>query len=425
MHITFITISPTAFSMAGCTSLSTLDLALEGASPGLVTLPVMVLAMVKQPNWGFGFLLVTDFTDFENSTYNRKIAVPSSLPDTFTVGGRVLRRSQIFSILLKAALLDGYWQALLRFSPRMRAYNYMDERLGVIAQEGVVAMVSFRVKSYRGTIEGFMSHLHVATRAVLGSRSLAAEFSGQGLDTFMRRYMDYIDADLYDRLVAVFPIEKYMRRPMKRERQIGTEQDNGSKDGNQNGREEENQNGNFTDHATANNAAGIEQGKAQVKEKSTDRENSPHLSGVRPVFAHPSHGSMPFLHWRALLPADIALGTSIQTSGFLQSLDPHVFVKPFRRTLKLAPLRFTLTANSTLRACAYVEILSDAEWCAFLGISEIEETIENVLKLTSRLESMKGRILLLVVERRLVSLSHGYSRPYWGLASSLEDLTKQ
>lgn len=436
-------------------SIAALQKMIDVKNSTYVKLPVVVLGMLRNPGWGFGFLLVTDFTDLECSLYNRNVSVPSSLHQDIYVGGKQLRDSQIMSISIKADSLDGIWRSISSFSPHMGTYNYADETLGIFAAEGVVANVSFRAKIFRGCVDGFLSYVRVATRSSLGAPSIAKEFE-PNLAQLMERYTDYIDARLYDRLMPVFPVEKYMRRPGAK--RVKTEQDRKQRAEMERARAQ-------VERARVEKvrpavAPAPSQGSvparilaptvstpvsapapAPIAAPPTASPGAPILPSsavpsAAPVTPSPSFtpplsltprghtAAAPFPSWCTLDPALVAEGARFRIAAHVAHLDPdaRVFVKPFRRTLKLAPLRLALAAHSSLAARAHVEISSESEWCAFLAIDEIEETLDQLPQLSARLALLPGREVLLVVERRLSRLDFGYSRPYWGLVSMLTDL---
>lgn len=453
----------------------------------MVKLPVVVLGMVRNPNWGFGFLLVTDFTDLHCSLYNRNVSVPVSLRQDISVGGKKLRDSQIMSISIKADALDGIWNSLAGFSPKLAAYNYTDENLGMFPSEGVIANVSFRAKTFRGCVDGLLSYVRVATRATLGLPSIAKEFDAK-LGNLMLRYAEYMDPPLYNRLLPVFPVEKYMRYPgakrvktdygvelraqMERaraqvERRPQPAAPRSSRTGGTSALPPASRAPPTAPTAPAlapasgPSSAPPATGKPLTARAPQSSSSAPAPAAAVPTVVAPAssrspateaagepmHRSAslappapstlsltarghtadaPFASWCALEPAVVAEGARFRVRARIASLDPdgRVFVKPFRRTLKLAPLRLVMTDQSSLSSRACAEISLESEWCAFLAMDEIEESLAQLLHLSALIQLLPGRDVLLVVERRLFSFDFGYSRPYWGLVSTLNDLVQ-
>lgn len=175
------------------------------------TVPVYCLALIKRDNWGFGFLLVTDFTDnYRNSVFNNTI--PSNVPCEFTVGDTKLEKSKVFAISVPANKIETCWAELKRYSQKMNDYSYLDYERCIFLQEGVVALVNFGVRAHRQSVEGFLFNISVCNRKMLLIPSNQANVNDHGFKEFISRFSRFITPKLHDTLMPVFPVDKYFTR---------------------------------------------------------------------------------------------------------------------------------------------------------------------------------------------------------------------
>lgn len=120
----------------------------------------------------------------------------------------------------------------------------------------------------------------------------------------------------------------------------------------------------------------------------------------------------------------LSVGTSFTTRCQVHDIRPdarQLFIKPFRRTLKIAPIVIYLTQGSDL---VKVELHTEEEKCKLLGIDETEEAIDKIEDLCTILEQLPGTEIEIRLEKRIMTLDFGYERSYWSTSTSLERMKR-
>lgn len=499
-----------------CTSISnlpTLSFLQNNRDFHYVTLPLVCLAMIHQVGWGFGFLLVTDFTDhYKSSFYNNE--VPKRVPDEFEMGGIKLERSKVFSISIPAAKIESCWMEIRKFSPRMSSYHFLDYSSCSFAAEGVVALVNFRVRAHNNNVEGFLSHILSCSRAMLLAPSNRANVAEHGFDEFMRRYGLYVDADLYDNLLRAFPIEKYVQRtsltarrvpepplitqlssqpaappPAKVRRITGPQamfqqqftqtqpvatpatapgeeikfadtlprRENALASGNAshgpgaatgstgsssissnvasfsnvpNGTHvshgSTNANGGFNapDRSSRSNGSSISLGIATATSESQFHQPLPANTVLHRDWNLFAVNHVEFATFARIPVHSTDVGTSFITKCRIHSIRPDpakLFIKPFRRTLKIPSMSLFLVLGRDL---VRVELHTDKEKCNFLGLHEPEEAVNNITQLTQYLRKISGSTVEICLEKRLLELDFNCSKLYWTTTTGIRALAK-
>lgn len=410
-----------------------------------VTLPVVVLAVLKPPTWLFGFLLVTDFTSVFDSAFY-KDSVPASVPTDFTVGAYKVPRSQIFTISVRSDTADAAWKQLAKFSPRVQQkYDYRDTQKCVVASEGIVCYVNFLVKSYRGCIEGFLGKITAYTRQALDSPTHAAYFEEKDISKFMRRYCRHVLPPLYWSLKQLLPIEKFMAEPMRsvppplrhREHDDLLTQAHVPK------RRVTGPQVTFrqiSSQAVAEMAAPKPAQTAAAGAKNSAVAAATYSAGNPPPRAAPSNDAARgpssvttpqlLVSQAAFMvsPCDfLALcrtpchtvdeGSRFRTHCAVVLVPLDVFIKPFMRTVKVRPVRMVLGTSESVAA----EIHND-DVSKFFGVAEIEELINDLAGHGARLRSLEGKSVHVEVERKSLVMGLGQHLPYWACRSTLAEL---
>lgn len=411
----------------------------------ITTLPVICLALYKPPNFGFGFLVVTDLTDnYDTALY--KGFVPRNVPEVSQLGHRPLERSKLFSISVPTYKVNEIWKQMNAFSPGLNAYDYQNDLRCNILREAVICSVKFRIKDYRNSVEGFLSDFQVCSRATMGtdhSRELMATRSFHGL---MSRFLEYVDEPLYDRLIRNFPIDRYVKmngsRASARGRVPGDEQGEGSS-------------------VPKRTVQALQERKEHVNkrtepEMTTQPAKHRKLTGAQVMFGqqftqeaapapraeprpmpHPEDeldqsdqwqnyavNKLLFASFLRVKPHRVAEGITFETSATITTVVPQeIFVKPFKRTLKIARFRLVLSKTGSMPGhdTVAVELRSDADMCQFFGVSEIEELID-LDSCQRKLAALQGARVDIQVQCRRATLDFGYHKVYWGCASTLNDL---
>lgn len=118
----------------------------------------------------------------------------------------------------------------------------------------------------------------------------------------------------------------------------------------------------------------------------------------------------------------LSVGTCFTTTCHIHDIRPRprqAFVKPFRRTMKIAPITIFLTQGTDL---VKVELHTEEEKCKFLGLEETEEAIGRIDELTAGLERLVGTQVEIRIEKRTMALDFGYERSYWSSGTSLKKM---
>jgi len=133
--------------------------------------------------------------------------------------------------------------------------------------------------------------------------------------------------------------------------------------------------------------------------------------------------------------ADIRRGTTFEVDAYIKGILPfdRFAIKPFKRTLKVAPFKLILSdnlPNSALSAnnTLILEFNTEEEICHFLLINEVEEMYDNIKKIElsmDKLLSVTSTIRGLRIKRSLIAVDKGFLRPYWTCSNNLNDFIYQ
>lgn len=453
-----------------------------------VTLPLVILSLNHEPNWGFGFLLVTDFTHHHESSYYHE-KLPKKLPEEFFFGGRQIERSQVFSISVPHAKVDQTWSEIKKFSPRMERYHYLSLLNSNISMEGVVGLVNFRVKAHNGSVEGMLSKVLICNRRMLLIPANKERANDHHFKEFMDRYASNLSSDLYDSLLPAFPILDYVKRSSVPQRHPQPNVQNGNGNGNQYQNQNQNQPlnnaGSGTTHLQTQNATVqrtmitqseppqkvrklaaaqvvfrqqfTQTQQPQLPESSQEFSDTSHVSlnHTQPgqELSRISEQSSPILRQHtgivdynseisgrnfnlfaineveflmfAKIPCHMVKpGTSFVTKCQVHSLHPEA------GNILSKPFKRTLKIPLISLFLAKgtdlvkVEFHTEDEKCRFLGIAEPEEAINSIAKITRSLKKLSGTEIDITIDKRSMCLDFGYERPYWSSATTLEKMTK-
>lgn len=451
-----------------------------------VTIPLVILSLNHEPNWGFGFLLVTDFTHhYDSSYYHEKL--PKKLPGEFFFGGRQIERSQVFPISVPHAKVDLTWSEIRKFSPKLERYHYLNVLNSNISMEGVVGLVNFRVKAHNGSVEGMLSKVLICNRRMLLIPANKERANDHHFKEFMNRYASNLSSDLYDSLLPVFPILEYVKRTSvpQRHLQPNVQNENGNHNGNRNQCHISTKSGLGSTHLQTQNATiqrtMITQSEPPQKvrrwaaaqvvfRQQFTQTQQPQLPGSSQEFSDTSHVSLnhtqpgqelsrvsdqssPILHQHtgiidynnefsgrnfnlfaineveflvfAKIPCHkVKPGTSFVTTCHVHSLHPEA------GNILSKPFKRTLKIPPISLFLAKgtdlvkVEFHTEDEKCRFLGIAEPEEAINSIAKITRSLKKLPGTETDITIDKRSMCLDFGYERPYWSSATTLEKMTK-
>lgn len=398
-----------------------------------VNLPVVCLALLRRPDMNFGVLMVTDFTEYANSSYAMGSAHPR-LPESFSIGKiQALERTKVFAITCLLDKVDAMWDRLCLYSSRMHHYDPLDETRCNFSQEGVIGFINMRVKEYNYSTEGWLSRLHICNREQMTKSAFKANLRKYYFGSFMERFLGIVDKSLYDNLLPSFPIDSYrkpedlvttgVKRPSDdlitqapKSRSISAAQITYQQQFTQLPAEEESDDEELPSFAADDALPQPSQApKSQIIP--ITRPQSKWLRHVVNKLAFPSLCSVSL---------DEAPGfTTFETTCILKNIIPEVgklFVRPYKRTIKISPIRLVLVGSRDQKL--FAELHSEEDINAFFGFLEVEEVlpkIEETLKALRRLVGLQVKVRL---QKRLLDLDFGYQKPYWACRTPLTSLAE-
>lgn len=478
-----------------------------------VTLPLVCLGMFKG-GMKCAFLLVTDFTAQPSSTVFGNL-LPLPVLTEYEFGGQQLDRAKVFSISIAGPYIERCWAELGKFTPNMLRYNYYSTTTNDFSNEGVVALINFRVQQHftqKSKIEGFYSRMTVCNREMLSRPLNLPKYDDKIFLDMMARYVQHMNIEHYDHLVRNFPVEKYVQRTVllgrERERQ---EQMRRRRDAERGKMERERMerdkmegereqridlkivksdiitqappakvrrlmgaqvtfqqhftqpdqtespesdseeyfdtttpsNGTESEGRTTNERRGIHNGHENEAglpaengsghrggsyggfsstKQSSEKVLLQHNGTTQQQWNHFSIHEVDFATLARVACYTLSVGTCFTTTCHVHEIRPlprQVFVKPFRRTMKIAPITIFLTQGTDL---VKVELHTEEEKCKFLGLEETEEAIGRIDELAAGLERLVGAQVEIGIEKRTMALDFGYERSYWSSGTSLKKM---
>ncbi|CAK7892794.1 hypothetical protein CAAN1_01S11716 [[Candida] anglica] len=112
--------------------------------------------------------------------------------------------------------------------------------------------------------------------------------------------------------------------------------------------------------------------------------------------------------------------TTVQISATLKTIYPSPFiVKPYGRTLKIAPFKLYLQEQED---GLVLEFNSEREICKFLGLIEIEQSLECLSNIEEYARILQEKRIYVDIQRKKHELATGVTRSYWTCLTTLEDL---
>lgn len=145
-----------------------------------------------------------------------------------------------------------------------------------------------------------------------------------------------------------------------------------------------------------------------------------HTGNTQQSWSHYSINKVDFATLARVACHSLTVGTSFKTKCQIHAVRPlprQIFIRPFRRTLKIAPIVIYLTQGTDL---VKVELHTEEEKCKFLGLEETEEAIGKIDELSARLERLPGAQVEMGLEKRSMTLDFGYERSYWSTSTRLD-----
>lgn len=411
-----------------------------------VNLPVVCLALLRSPNMNFGVFVVTDFTEYANSSYAVGAAHPH-LPESFSIGKiYALEWTKVFAITCPLDKVDAIWDKLCQYSSRMQHYDPQDPDRCNFSQEGVIAFINMRVKEYNNATEGWLSRFHVCSRAEMKKSAFKANLKKYHFGSFMERYLAILDKSLYDNLLPSFPIDSYrlpgdllantggVKRPSEdlitqapKSRTISAAQITFQQQFTQpqapTEESDEEELPSFTAQGTTPRRTQAPQFTQLAKHNSTKSQVLSSPIGHSKWLQY-AVNKVQFSTLCSLALDKAPEVTTYETTCFLASIIPDVnmlFTRPYKRTIKISPIRFTLTGSKNQKV--FAELHSEEEINTFFGINEVEEVLPKMEQITRRLKQLAGLQIKIRLQRDLMDLDFGYQKLYWACRTPLVSLS--
>lgn len=409
-----------------------------------ISLPVYCLSLFKSPTWkpnAPGILYVTDFTTNEETAFNRNV-LPQNVSINFQIE-KPIDSDKILSIGVPSHLMDKVWNELSRTNTNMKDYNFNNPGNCQFESEGIFARVVFILKLYRGGIEGSLVSL-----ITLDKDNIPVFYSeDKKLEALASRYLEYSGPEVVNSIVPHFPIKSLTngheyKRPFEHmnTRSIQSSNEPPSK------------------LQKVPNGVNL----AFHQHKSFDDTQKPITTSTQPYSSDDVPSSLycntqtsqnldlktnsfdDFLVNKVTVDqllkvplnlADIRRGTTFEVDAYIKGILPfdRFAIKPFKRTLKVAPFKLILSdnlPNSALSAnnTLILEFNTEEEICHFLLINEVEEMYDNIKKIElsmDKLLSVTSTIRGLRIKRSLIAVDKGFLRPYWTCSNNLNDFIYQ
>lgn len=398
-------------------------LTIQRSDKKYVTLPVVILALQQLK---LGQLLITDFT--ENNELGFACGqLPQLLPDKFFFNGKQLSLSKVLVLGLTGDRTTTLWKSLKSAVPQVANYDYSSQHLNIL-HLGIVAVVNFKVNNYRDCLEGFLGSFSIYTRESMRNGS-KIDLPPERFQAFMSRYAENMDVKLYDSLIRHFPIESYVSRESLLTREAAKIRSDLPSQPNRRPAipqaMERLQNSKIRKLNPRD--AVFQQQQTQVQNIQDGTVHKESVVSPAPIteqnWAFSTINVVDFSTLHQISLSKIKDGTLFQTSGKVTKIIPGpdaVFVRPFGRTLKAAPLKVYVEENSKLVA---LEIVTEQDACHFFGLSEIEVAIDHIPDLTAKLAGILGKKVTVVAEKRTFEYPSTYKRAYWNVHSTLSSLS--
>ncbi|QRG39840.1 hypothetical protein FDK38_004298 [Candidozyma auris] len=398
------------------------------------TFPVVCLALCKLPEWNFGFLLVTDFTDNDKNAYAAG-RLPQRLPESFSLGDiHALEQQKVFPVTVPASKVDLYWSELCKFSPHMKQYNPRDEMKCNFSEEGVICSLNMRVKEYRGELEGWISTLEVCNRESLNKPTFRNWIKNCGFGNFMARYLAHVDERLYNRLLPNFPIDAYLQPGDFSSEKGGYTTSKKRHDDElltQAPKTRKISAAQVTFQQQFTQKQPVERQRVAIQEPCSSSEDeltqhsqvSTNGAFQRSQWQDFTVNSVSFSTLASFTVHNIPDATAFETTVLVSEILPDInmlFVRPFKRTIKIQPFKLVLKGKDDKVVLA--ELHSESELNHFFGIEETEEIINKLDKVSTQLTQLKGSQVRIRLIKSFLNLSYGYRKAYWTCQTPLNEL---
>ncbi|KAM9903708.1 hypothetical protein OXX79_003175 [Metschnikowia pulcherrima] len=403
-----------------------------------VTLPVVVLAMLDVGR--MTFLQVTDFSPHPDSAFALEIS-PKRLPSEFMVGSKSVEPNEILTIAVTPSKVRYVWKTLASYGEPMTSHDYRDENRCNLAHMCIIVRLNFKIQTYQGGLEGFYGHIHAWERGPDGTDDL---WEGEQLDGLMHRLSLRMTSSLYAQLSLRFPIGRYIDKFVASDAATTTQYAVSTSPVVK--QSEPMQTQILTENVKKRR---LDPRDAVFQQQLTQlpTQNEPYtfadVSGDAQSEEHDSFGARSenssrttTKTWRARNTVDfntlsriechsLPKQTEFETKALIADIIPSpeaIFVKPFKRTLKISPFRVLLTKGDEWVTS---EALSEQDVCHFFGVEEAEEVIHCMPELIMAMKSLLRKEVGISVKKQVKKLASGHEYSYWAIVSSLNFLADQ
>lgn len=404
-----------------------------------VTLPVYVLLLYKSTSWKVnapGVLYVTDFTAYEESTYNN-IALPLTDVADFQLEGRgerVLDRNKVFLINVPDHLFSKVEQDLKETNIRMNDYDFSHAHNCKFEQEGMFLRVVFVLKLYQGYVEGTLISFKTLSRSNVNAyypnhdplKSLVGKFN------FLSGPRVVANASVH------FPLELFssvQKKEGKKNSFIASQKSGDEYSGlGVPSKKRQTASGMallFQQHKTLDDTQRDISIDSQPSLAENALDNDSQIQGCDKFLISTYPFSRILQVSKKLL--EVENDKVFEFPGCIIGMMPDApfVIKPFKRTMKATYFKLIVAEHIGARllapnSCISLEFHTEREVCDFLLIDEIEELYAHAPKINNSLKTIfSGRIHPINLRvRKTVIEGQGVRIPYWTSAITLNEILR-
>lgn len=402
-----------------------------------VTLPVYVLLLYKSASWKVnapGVLYVTDFTPYEESTYNN-IALPLTDVANFELEGRSERgldRNRVFLINVPDHLFSKVEQDLRETNIRMNDYDFSHAHNCKFEQEGMFLRVVFVLKLYQGYVEGTLISFKTLNR----SNIKAYYPDHNSVKSLVSNFNSISGPRVIANASMHFPIELFssgQKKEVKKNSSFASQKsaDESSETGAP-AKKRQTTSGMallFQQHKTSDDTQRDISIDSQPSLAENAVDNNSQIQDCDKFLISTYPFSRMLQVSRKLL--EVEDNRVFEFPGCIVGMMPDApfIVKPFKRTMKATYFKLIVaesrnTTSLSPDSCISLEFHTEREVCDFLLIDEVEELYAHVPRINNSLKTIfcENTHPINLRVRKTVTQGQDMKIPYWTSAVSLNDI---
>lgn len=394
-----------------------------------ISLPVMVLSFFRDPNWTEKrppILLVTDFS------VNNNLHFPNGAQKYFTFNNskKRLELNKVFAISVPLPHFNSI-SSKLHKAIGPNEYDFTRFDLCLIESEKLIVKVTIRLKEFAGNIESWLDKDTLTEYDdVLSSnedresvRLIRKRFNEEPDDVYDGDDYEGQSSDSSSRYVSPreSPQKEVVFTKPQRSIPISEQPQNKRAKPNNNTKTSYSQLPDTLDEFSQDflqaKAEPFEDPDTQCELEPVDTTPNPAQIKTSPsrVISH-SHAPK--------IEADVPID---ELSCIIKDFSPSSFiVKPFGRTLKIAPFKI-FAQNGEDYKIFELEFITESEICNFLGLQEIEEALEMLPFIENQSSLVKengrqSRVSYIKIQKKVQQFTANVERCYWTCLTPLREL---